>query len=121
MPRTRAGSRSFSAQTGTQVLFAPDLTAGRRASAITGVMPREAALEQLLGCTSGSLCALADIEPPETLAGIDRLLRTQELADKHGLAVDTLLQLGKLPKAESYSSQSNVSMEGLPLLSFQGQ
>ncbi|MEA5674109.1 neuraminidase-like domain-containing protein [Pseudomonas sp. MH2] len=67
--------------------------------------PKEhwAALEQLLGCTSGSLCALADIEPPETLAGIDRLLRTQELADKHGLAVDTLLQLGKLPKAESYA------------------
>lgn len=62
-----------------------------------------AALEQLLGCTSGSLCALADIEPPETLAGIDRLLRTQELADKHGLAVDTLLQLGKLPKADSYA------------------
>ena len=42
---------TFSLQTGTQVLFAPDLTAGRRSPAITGVMPREAALEQLLSGT----------------------------------------------------------------------
>lgn len=42
---------TFSAQTGTQVLFAPDVAAGRRSPAITGVMPREAALEQLLSGT----------------------------------------------------------------------
>ncbi|WP_443751395.1 TonB-dependent receptor [Asticcacaulis solisilvae] len=41
----------FSVQSGTQVLFAPDLTAGRRSPAIAGMMPREAALEQLLAGT----------------------------------------------------------------------
>ncbi|HEK1769732.1 TPA: hypothetical protein SMR47_003689 [Pseudomonas putida] len=62
-----------------------------------------AALEQLLGRTSGSLCGLIDIAPPDTLTGIDRLLRTLELADKHQLAVDTLLQLSKLPSTDSYA------------------
>jgi len=42
---------SFSAQTGTQVLFAPELAAGRRSPAVVGVMPRDAALEQLLAGT----------------------------------------------------------------------
>jgi len=42
---------AFSLQTGTQVLFAPDLAAGRRSPAIAGVMPREAALDQLLAGT----------------------------------------------------------------------
>lgn len=62
-----------------------------------------AALEQLLGRTSGSLCGLIDIAPPDTLTGIDRLLRTLELADKHQLALDTLLQLSKLPSTDSYA------------------
>ncbi|ANC02751.1 hypothetical protein AB688_11710 [Pseudomonas putida] len=62
-----------------------------------------AALEQLLGRTSGSLCGLIDIAPPDTLMGIDRLLRTLELADKHQLALDTLLQLSKLPSTDSYA------------------
>ncbi|MGC7841431.1 neuraminidase-like domain-containing protein [Pseudomonas wayambapalatensis] len=61
------------------------------------------ALEQLLGRTSGSLSGLIDIAPPATFTGIDRLLRTLELADKHQLAVDTLLQLGKLPGTDSYA------------------
>lgn len=62
-----------------------------------------AALEQLLGRTSGSLCGLIDIAPPDTLTGIDRLLRTLELADKHQLALDTLLQLSRLPSTDSYA------------------
>lgn len=42
---------AFSVQTGAQVLFAPELTAGRRSPAVAGVMPRDAALEQLLAGT----------------------------------------------------------------------
>ena len=42
---------NFSVQTGTQVLFAPDLAIGRKSPAISGTMPREAALEQLLAGT----------------------------------------------------------------------
>ncbi|WP_193217457.1 neuraminidase-like domain-containing protein [Pseudomonas putida] len=72
-------------------------------SADSTVKEHWAALEQLLGRTSGSLRGLTDIPPPDTLTGIDRLLRTLELADKHQLAVDTLLQLSKLPSTDSYA------------------
>ena len=42
---------AFSVQTGTQVLFSPDLARGRRSPALSGIMPCEAALDQLLAGT----------------------------------------------------------------------
>jgi len=60
------------------------------------------ALERLLGQPSGALTALAGTAPPSTLQELDRLLRLLEQAKKHNLAVDTLLELGTLPKAKDY-------------------
>ncbi|MDE4537774.1 hypothetical protein GIB19_11165 [Pseudomonas sp. ITEM 17296] len=61
------------------------------------------ALERLLGQPSGALTALAGTAPPSTLQELDRLLRLLEQAKKHHLAVDTLLELGTLPKAKDYA------------------
>ncbi|MGX1020824.1 hypothetical protein AB7M33_003500 [Pseudomonas sp. Y3 TE3536] len=61
------------------------------------------ALERLLGQPSGALTALAGTAPPSTLQELDRLLRLLEQAKKHNLAVDTLLELGTLPKAKDYA------------------
>lgn len=60
-------------------------------------------LERLLDQPSGALSALAGIAPPSTLSELDRLLRLLEQANKHHLAVDTLLELGALPKAKEYA------------------
>ena len=60
-------------------------------------------LERLLDQPSGALSALAGIAPPSTLSELDRLLRLLEQANKHRLAVDTLLELGTLPKAKEYA------------------
>ncbi|MEG0104271.1 MAG: neuraminidase-like domain-containing protein [Pseudomonas sp.] len=62
-----------------------------------------ATLERLLGQPDGTLAALAKIEPPTTLRGINRLLRLLALAGKHNLAVDTLLELSELPHAQDYA------------------
>ncbi|WP_312152852.1 neuraminidase-like domain-containing protein, partial [Pseudomonas sp.] len=61
-------------------------------------------LERLLDQPSGALSALAGIAPPSTLGELDRLLRLLEQANKHRLAVDTLLELGALPKAKEYGA-----------------
>lgn len=61
-------------------------------------------LERLLDQPSGALSALAGIAPPSTLSELDRLLRLLEQANKHRLAVDTLLELGALPKAKEYGA-----------------
>lgn len=61
-------------------------------------------LERLLDQPSGALSALTGIAPPSTLSELDRLLRLLEQANKHRLAVDTLLELGALPKAKEYGA-----------------
>jgi len=61
------------------------------------------ALERLLGQPSRALTALAGTAPPSTLQELDRLLRLLEQAKMHHLAVDTLLELGTLPKAKDYA------------------
>ncbi|MCG8293113.1 neuraminidase-like domain-containing protein [Pseudomonas entomophila] len=62
------------------------------------------ALEDLLGLPRTKLSALNIATPPRTLRDLDRLLRLQELADKHHLSLATLLELGKLPQAEGYDA-----------------
>lgn len=58
-------------------------------------------LERLLGRPTGTLATLPNMVPPTSLRSIDRLLRLLVLADSHGLALDTLLDLSKLPQAQA--------------------
>nr|WP_314494554.1 neuraminidase-like domain-containing protein [uncultured Pseudomonas sp.] len=64
------------------------------------------ALERLLESPVGNLAAVAELDPPTTLRGLDHVLRLMALSVKHGLSLDTLLDLGKLPQstADDYAS-----------------
>ncbi|HAB01660.1 MAG TPA: hypothetical protein DCE25_01505 [Pseudomonas sp.] len=58
-------------------------------------------LERLLGRPAGTLATLPNLLPPTSLRGIDQLLRLLVVADSHNLALDTLLDLSKLPQAQA--------------------
>ncbi|NIF26621.1 hypothetical protein F3J44_09500 [Pantoea sp. Tr-811] len=76
-------------------------TAADEAAIAAHEQERWSTLERVLGQPQGTFAALASMPAPNTLRGMDQLLRMLQLASKHNLALDTLLDLGKLPNAKA--------------------